>query len=245
MVGKHTCRMFQHLQTLGRIQTAEELLAWTGTRLRAVVPHDAFACGMARIGPNSMKPILVLTSNTPADFASFVENAESLHDLARNLDREGILIAAAESASEVEPPGSWRAYLHRNRLANMACHGIVEYSRNYASWFTLFRVPDELPEHPCRLLQLYTPHVHLALTRILHEPALQQATLRNRAALSTRELEVLAWICRGKTGPEIAAIHGVAINTVKNQIQSILVKLRVNTQAQAAAKAVHEGLVML
>lgn len=62
-------------------------------------------------------------------------------------------------------------------------------------------------------------------------------------ALTERELEVLTWVGEGKTSAEIASILGIARNTVRNQIQSTLIKLRVNTRSQAVAKAIKRGLV--
>ena len=59
-----------------------------------------------------------------------------------------------------------------------------------------------------------------------------------------RELEVLTWVCDGKTSAEIASILGISLSTVRNQIQSTLVKLRVNTRSQAVAKAIKKGLVV-
>ncbi|MFN3545488.1 MAG: response regulator transcription factor [Thiobacillus sp.] len=68
--------------------------------------------------------------------------------------------------------------------------------------------------------------------------------LRGRRQLTERELEVLGWVCEGKTSAEIAALLNVAQSKARNQTQSILVKLRVNTRAQAAAKAIKKGLVV-
>lgn len=64
-----------------------------------------------------------------------------------------------------------------------------------------------------------------------------------KAVLSGREREVLHWMREGKTNPEIALILGLSFKTVKNQVQSILVKLRVSNRAQAVAKAIAAGLL--
>lgn len=64
-----------------------------------------------------------------------------------------------------------------------------------------------------------------------------------KAVLSGREREVLHWMREGKTNPEIALILGLSFKTVKNQVQSILVKLRVSNRAQAVARAIAAGLL--
>ena len=63
--------------------------------------------------------------------------------------------------------------------------------------------------------------------------------------LSARECEVLALVVDGYSNQEIAEELGIAHNTVKNHLRSILTKLGVKNRAQAAAYAVNHGLVCL
>jgi two-component system, NarL family, nitrate/nitrite response regulator NarL len=61
------------------------------------------------------------------------------------------------------------------------------------------------------------------------------------ARLSTREGEVLVEVLAGRSADEIAAKHVVSIATVRSQIRSILEKLGVASQLQAAAMARNAG----
>jgi RNA polymerase sigma factor (sigma-70 family) len=61
--------------------------------------------------------------------------------------------------------------------------------------------------------------------------------------LSPREQEVLALIVEGLTNREIAAELGIAVNTVRNHVRSVLEKLKVRNRVQAAVYAVRAGLV--
>lgn len=63
--------------------------------------------------------------------------------------------------------------------------------------------------------------------------------------LTPRELEVLELLARGAGGREIARTLGVAPNTVRTHVQSILSKLQVHSRLEAAAFAVRNGLVRL
>ena len=65
------------------------------------------------------------------------------------------------------------------------------------------------------------------------------------AALSARECDVLALIVSGYSNREIADELGIAHNTVKNHLRSILARLGVRNRAQAAAYAVNNKLVCL
>lgn len=65
------------------------------------------------------------------------------------------------------------------------------------------------------------------------------------AALSSRELEVLKLIVEGMSNKEIASALAITESTVKNHVNSILSKMRVNDRTQAATTALRRGIVML
>ena len=62
-------------------------------------------------------------------------------------------------------------------------------------------------------------------------------------ALSTREHEVLEWISKGKTDPEIGMILGLAEGTVSSHVFHIKKKFDVHTRAHAVAKGFRCGLL--
>lgn len=55
--------------------------------------------------------------------------------------------------------------------------------------------------------------------------------------LTTREADVLYWVAQGKSNPEIAIIHGLSVQTIKKQVETVLKKLRVGNRTAAAVKA--------
>jgi DNA-binding NarL/FixJ family response regulator len=61
--------------------------------------------------------------------------------------------------------------------------------------------------------------------------------------ITAREREILALIARGKANKEIGAALGIAEDTVKRHVSSILDKLQVNDRAQATAEAIRRGIV--
>lgn len=65
------------------------------------------------------------------------------------------------------------------------------------------------------------------------------------AALSARELEVLALIVKGHGNKQIAYQLGIAEHTVKNHVKSILGKLDVEDRTQAATAAIQRGIIHL
>lgn len=63
--------------------------------------------------------------------------------------------------------------------------------------------------------------------------------------LSTREMEVLAFVTHGKSNKEIATQLGISHQTVKNHVTAILRKLGVEDRTQAAIYALRRGWVRL
>lgn len=77
-------------------------------------------------------------------------------------------------------------------------------------------------------------------------PADIEARLAQRKSepeITPREREILTLITQGKANKEIGAALGIAEDTVKRHVSSILDKLRVNDRAQATAEAIRRGIV--
>jgi DNA-binding NarL/FixJ family response regulator len=87
--------------------------------------------------------------------------------------------------------------------------------------------------------------VHAGQRRIPVEVASRLAERMTRTELTSRELEVLELIVRGKTNKEIAARLMIAEGTVKIHINNILSKLGVSDRTQAATLALQQGIVHL
>jgi DNA-binding CsgD family transcriptional regulator len=66
---------------------------------------------------------------------------------------------------------------------------------------------------------------------------------RNATGLSGREVEVLAWVARGKTNPEIGIILGISAKTIQHHVAHIYEKIGVSSRAGAALFAMENGLL--
>lgn len=58
--------------------------------------------------------------------------------------------------------------------------------------------------------------------------------------LTPREAEILLWVARGKTNPEIATILGIGLTTVKKHLEATFAKLGVENRTSAAAMALEK-----
>jgi DNA-binding CsgD family transcriptional regulator len=66
--------------------------------------------------------------------------------------------------------------------------------------------------------------------------ALLLEELRDELGLTQRERQILAWVARGKTNPEIAEILWIAPTTVRKHLENIYAKLGVRTRTAAATR---------
>ena len=109
-------------------------------------------------------------------------------------------------------------------------------------------LPETLFQHLRSVMAGEAPISRAMTVKLFHQLAQRsQPTIQPAAAtvLSARECEVLALIVDGYSNQRIADELGIARNTVKNHLRSILAKLGVRNRAQAAAYAVSQGLVCL
>ena len=96
--------------------------------------------------------------------------------------------------------------------------------------FVLGNIPtDELAR--CRILfRLVAAHLKMALARTL-----AKREGGGNAALTSRELEVLRWISKGKSNREISDLLGISAITLKSHISKLYRKLNVQSRSEAVA----------
>jgi DNA-binding CsgD family transcriptional regulator len=79
----------------------------------------------------------------------------------------------------------------------------------------------------------------------LHRRVISEVFGEDRPHLTTRELECLRWIARGKDSSEIAVILSISPHTARYYLKSARFKLDCVTSAQAVSKAVKLGLLIV
>lgn len=245
-IAGHTT-LIKLLESLDSIGTGEELIAWVRKDLQTLFPHGAFICGVGRIHRTGVTPVKFFASNFPEDYLLALRQPDGLYysSIIKNWLASGeVQLFDSDGYFDASLDKVWLDRFKASGLKNIAAHGAYDLSRHHASFFSFHQIPGPLDESHRNRLRILVPHMHAALLRILHKLKAKSRAVRTDRTLTTRELEVLTWVSDGKTSAEIADILGVARSTVRNQIQSTLVKLRVNTRSQAVAKAIKKGLVI-
>jgi len=130
-------------------------------------------------------------------------------------------------------------------LALSVSHGADGYLLKDLLPETLFRHLRGLMSGDAPLSQAMTGKLLRQLAQAGQPTVRPAAQPAEGGTLSPREGEVLALIANGYSNREIAEELGIALNTVKNHLRSILSKLGAKNRAHAAAYAVRHGLVRI
>ncbi|GAB1489526.1 response regulator [Opitutaceae bacterium] len=125
------------------------------------------------------------------------------------------------------------AIVFSTRLAEDLLH---EHCPDYAAG----RMPPSLAraESPLHVRRFAEPGRDDLTLLVLEEkvPSAQPAVLM-ALGLTSRESEVLFWVARGKSNPDIATILGAGLRTIHKHVENIFRKLGCETRAAAAVTA--------
>lgn len=135
-----------------------------------------------------------------------------------------------------------------SRVRSCLVHGIKDQRGRHDCIYALLG-PADLGRDRAKLnMRFLLPYVDTAFRQVAHLPAQQSnddimAPATNAeepkarpCGMSLREVEIMEWVCKGKTNQEIGMILEISAFTVKNHLQRIFKKMDVMNRAQAAVK---------
>ena len=230
------------------VETAADFEGWSTGPLQALLPHAMMICGVAEIRPKQINVRKVIVHDWPLAYLDALKQSDgSFYSpiMARWNERHapqlyvphGPLPAAGMDRR-------WCEVFHDYGLQNIAAHGVHDVAGSVTSYFNFSSLPGHPDARTTGLLQLLTPHMHLALTRALNDvPLLPAGDAKEPIVLTARERDVLHWMLEGKTNWEIGQISGRSEHTIKHQVERILVKLDATNRAQAVAKSLALHLI--
>jgi hypothetical protein len=131
------------IESLGQIHTKDALVSWLNKDLQSLLHHRAFICGMGRIHRAGVAPIKLFAWNFPAEYLQTLKQANGLYTspILKNWLASGEvqLLDIAETAG-VSLDSIWLERFEASGLKNIAAHGVYDYTRQHASYFSFHQI---------------------------------------------------------------------------------------------------------
>lgn len=230
-----------------RIRRHADIYRWLGGDMQHFLPHEILLTAWGDFSSWDLK--LDLTSGLPG-----VRTAQLEHCRVDSLVRQayGRWIDAGRKPVLVKPDETdaggqgCACPMHDalRRMRGMLVHGVHDKRSGRDSLFVALTSGSFTKGRSLqRFFTFLDPLIAQIDAAFRKVPALGLSEARHAASdcshvldLSTRELEVLEAMCRGRTNLEIAATLDISPFTVKNHVQRIFRKIGVTNRTQAAAR---------
>ncbi len=242
---------FAILESALKIERHADLLAWLqGDDVQAFLPHHVLIAAWGDFSLGLIYFDVVSPMSAPRT-AQLDEGCAHplLNVLFERWLGNGRAPCAMPMAAELLglPPdssvsGPWRALADADTVL---VHGIKDQRGRHDCLYVLFGAESLADAAAAEALTLLVPYLDAAQRQVVHLPEQYPAGSQSAEAwsgegadsgLSLRELEIMEWVGKGKTNPEIGMILNISPFTVKNHLQRIFKKLDVMNRAQAVAQ---------
>jgi transcriptional regulator EpsA len=154
-------------------------------------------------------------------------------------------IGMAVNATRPGPSEAEMLYALRN-MGSSLVHGIKDRRGSHDCLYIALNIELGISSAHQGMFEFLLPFIDTALRRVALLPGETAAHTEARSSaeapaslpetiLSSREIEIMNWVSKGKTNLEIGTILDISSFTVKNHLQRIFRKLNVSNRAQAVA----------
>lgn len=216
------------------VSTVEDFKQWTRTRLRPILPHDAFISGWGHMHAGGVGLDVMVTVDFPVEHIETIRNRAAAIDtpiLRRWLATEKPVVFDVDRPWPDIPP-QWLESFRRYRLHNVLAHAQWDTERCGGTYHSFYRMPGTPGRREVKVLCALLPLLHETFCRVIQSISTADRFSVCLDALTAREREIVHWLGMGKTNPEIACISRISENTVKHYVTDIFDKLGVSNRTQ-------------
>jgi transcriptional regulator EpsA len=247
LTAEESARFFRIVSECGRIRRHYDIYRWLGNEVQHFLPHEILLSAWGDFDTWDVK--LDLTSGLPG-----VRTGQLAHCRVDSLlrqayarwveaERQPVLLKASDTEA-AEHGCHCAIHTALRSMRSVLVHGVHDKRSGQDSLFIAFTCGSFTRGRSlARFVSLLEPlvaQIDAAFRKVTAFP-LNDARFALRAGpnvldLSTREMEVLDALCRGRTNLQIAATLEISPFTVKNHVQRIFRKIGVTNRTQAAAR---------
>jgi transcriptional regulator EpsA len=232
-----------NIEAAVKVNRRSDFFSWVQGVFQGILAHEVLICALAEPGSRAYR--MEWMSSQPIEESRFAELSAMgdglVHRLISFWERSGRRPLMLDTNTPVDWFGrSLVEDIVRLELENVLAHGVPDAEGRASGFFSFSRVAGSIHSAQAVTLELITPYLHAAWARANCAPGneVQPGNMPAREILTVREAEILNWVEQGKSNGEIALILSISHLTVKNHVQKILRKLKVQNRAQAVAKGI-------
>lgn len=234
-----TVTLLSSLSTLSQIHTTKALAEWFQSRFQPELKVSSVAVLWGRANPNvSLRPVFatVCYPENLLNKAHLKQNSSEFVPLLQSWQKAERPVIRKLSDVPQNQHGNWMREFKDAAFDTVCAAGCYDIRANYMTYLCATDPhPDLSEEELSGILTITISVLHGVLGKIWRRNHRAKQKQLNDL-LTKRELEILKLVKNGKTNPEISTILGVTFPTIKNHLQNIMIKMRVNNRAEAVGK---------
>jgi transcriptional regulator EpsA len=222
-----------------------QLFAWLSGELQQFLPHQILISAWGDFARWNLK--LDVVSGLPGVRTAALADC-SIDDIVRDAythwieaGRRPLVLSRAEAAV---PHCACHLHSAIRSMRSLLVHGVVDERGGYDSLYLVLSAGSitggRCADRFTALVDSLVVQIDAACRRVGALPLANgkraEALGLRRLDLSSREREILDWVCGGSTNGNIAAGLDISPFTVKNHVQRIFRKIGASNRTQAAAK---------
>lgn len=249
LTADESLRFIRLVSECGRIRRHYDIFRWLNGEIQYFLPHEILLSAWGDFANWDLR--LDLTSALPGvrtgELARCLVDSFIRHAYGRWVDaaRQPVLLKTAAAAAALNGGCHCRIHEALRSMSSVLVHGVHDKRAGHDSLFIALNCGSfTRGRSMLRFVSVLDPlfaQVDAAFRRVPAFPlAARTSALRGGSSnvldLSTREIEVVEAMCRGKTNFDIATALGISPFTVKNHVQRIFRKIGVTNRTQAAAR---------
>lgn len=220
------------------VRKRHQFYLWAQGQLRSVLAHEMLVC--VRLDDHGQVLQLECFHGAVLEGENYERLCNPVNGYAVQLARQccasGRLML---STATMHHHGVLAAGLRDNGLRNaLAC--ATERLQGGNSVYILFDLDDDPDPRDRYFLELLLPHLQMATMRLAECPPGDHEIpfAAGRRLVTEREVEILRLVQQGNSNHEIGALLGISPLTVKNHVQKIYRKLKVQNRAHAVSRGI-------
>lgn len=249
--AKELHRYHQVVSSSVAVRTHFDFLAWLQGDMQRYLPHDILIAAWGSFRPGDIQidiisPLAEVRSHN-SDGRTIKPLLLDLFDRWTESGRKPVTMGGGNQGFALQDAAARTAVgAALRQMRSAMVHGIVDERGSHHCLYVVFSANEKFGDTQRSVMSVVLPYIDTALRQVTHLPHQSNGHVASRERkdsptpqdlqLTQRESEILHWVAKGKTNPEIASILEISSFTVKNHMQRVFKKLDVSNRAQAVSK---------